>query len=99
MWEGKETPRRISVLLTWLPRGSRYSQMIGGQAAVTRETEAVMGLETTMLGIAWVQGGKRGRRPEGRAFPGSYEEQERKAAYTADRAAAWRLKYADRLKR
>lgn len=99
MWERKETVRRIAVLVTWLPRGSRYLQMIGGAAAVTRETEAIMALETTQLGIAWVQGGKKGKQPEGRAFPAGIEQQRRAQAYTETRAQAWRRKHADKLKR
>lgn len=99
MWAGKETVRRISVLVTWLPRGARFWQQIGGAAAVTRETEAVMGMETTMLGIAWMQGGKKGKQPTGREFPASVEEQQKATAYTESRAQAWRRKYGDRLKR
>ena len=99
MWEGRETVRRISVLVTWLPRGARYWQMIGGQHAVTRETEAIMGLETTQLGIAWMQGGKKGKQPTGRDFPGGVEQERQRAAYTESRAAAWRRKYGDRTTR
>lgn len=99
MWERTETVRRISNLVTWLPRGARLWQMMGGPAAVTRETEATIALETTQLGIAWVQGGKKGKQPEGRSFPASVEEERQAAAYTETRAAAWRRKHADKLKR
>ena len=73
--------------------------MIGGPHAVTRETEAIMGMETTQLGIAWMQGGKKGKQPTGREFPPSVEEAEKASAYTESRAAAWRRKYGDRTTR
>lgn len=67
--------------------------------AVTRETEAVMALETTMLGINWAQAGKKGEAPEGRPFPPSASEAEEKANYTETRAELWRKKYGHTLKR
>ena len=93
MWARRISVRRVSVLVTWLPRGARLWQMIGGPAAVTRETEAIMGLETTQLGIVWVQGGKKGKAPEGRPYPPSAEQAKQASAYTESRAAAWRRKY------
>lgn len=96
MWTGEISIRRVSVLFAWLPRGSRCGQMIGGVEAVTRETEAIMGLETTMLGIHWSNTGRKGKQPTGRDFPLGAEEAKKKASYTERNAQAWRRKYGNR---
>lgn len=99
MYTGEETIRRIALFATRMPRGARVWQAIGGRNAVTRETEAVMGLETTELGIAWSGRGRKGQQPTGRDFPLGYDETEYRSSFTERNAAAWRRKYGNPKKR
>lgn len=99
LWSREETPRRIASLVAWLPRGARVWQMLGGRNAVTRETEAIMGLETTELSIAWSRGGRKGQQPTGRDFPLGVDEMNEKNTYVERNAAAWRRKYGNPKKR
>lgn len=99
MWSGGVTVRRISVLVAWLPRGARVWQMLGGREAITRETEAVWGLEATQLGIAWSSNGRKGRQPQAREYPLGADAIEEKSTFTERNATAWRRKYGNRKKR
>lgn len=70
--------------------------MLGGPLAVTRETEAILGLEATELGIMWNKGGRKGKPPEARPFPLGADEMEKQSSFTERNAAAWRRKYGNK---
>jgi hypothetical protein len=93
MYRGLITPRKISVLTAYLPRGSCVWEMVGGQQAITAEVEAAWMIEHALVAIAHAQAGGKGKAPEPREYPPGILEQQAKAEYTESRAEAFRRKH------
>lgn len=76
-----------------LPRGATVWRHIGGPASVTDETESLWMLEHTTQMIAWVKGGKRGKKPQPRAYPKGVNEDARKQLEFEKKAEQFRRKF------
>ena len=93
MYRGELTVRKVSVLVSNLPRGAQTWAAIGGRAAVTAEVEASWMVEHTMMRIAHAEAGGKGKAPEAREFPPGVLELAAKAEKTLSRAEAFRAKH------
>jgi hypothetical protein len=64
--------------------------MVGGQRAITAETEALWLLEHAVIAVAHAQGGGKGESPKPRQYPEGVltqrSREERRAAKAAERA-------------
>lgn len=87
------TPRKVGVLLSYLPRGAATWKFIGGAGAVTDETEAVWALESTEMMIAWNKGGRKGKKPQPRKYPKGVNEDARKQLEFERKAEQFRRKF------
>jgi hypothetical protein len=69
LWRGDFSPRRAAALALNLPRGSQVWVMLGGERAVTAETEALWLVEHAIVAVAHAQGGGKGQAPKVREYP------------------------------
>lgn len=93
MYRGSLTVRKVSVLVSNLPRGAQIWSAVGGRSAVTAEVESAWIIEHTLTAIAHAQAGSKGKQPEMRDFPPGLEELAKKAAYTQSRGEAFKAKH------
>lgn len=89
----------IADLVMQLPAGSRVWAAVGGWAALTVEARQVQVVEYQMRAIWHAYTGGKGKRPKPPEAPKGWlveqQEEQRKAAQWADRATAWRARYAE----
>lgn len=98
LYRGAITPRKVAVLVANMPRGAETWRAVGGEMAITDETEAGFLIEWTLRQWAWVQGGKSGAAPEFRDYPPLWDESTRTPAESKreTKAAAWKARQAAR---
>ena len=93
MYRGELTVRKVSVLVSNLPRGAQVWAAVGGRSAITAETEATWLVEHTLMRIAHAEAGGKGKPPEQREFPPGILEMAAKAEHTESSAARFRAKH------
>ena len=93
MYRGELTVRKVSVLVSNLPRGAQTWAAVGGRSAITAEVEASWLIEHTLMRIAHAEAGGKGKPPEQREFPPGLLAMAAKAEHTKSRAEAFRAKH------
>ena len=98
MYRGRITPRKVAVLVANMPRGAATWRAVGGEMAITDETEAGFLIEWTLRQLWWVYGGKSGPAPEFRDYPALWDDSgpDPEASKREAKAAAWKARQAAR---
>jgi hypothetical protein len=90
MYRGRLTPRKVAVLVQYLPRGAVLWQLVGGPGAITAEEEALWGVHYLQQARMYQAGGNKGAEPKPRDYPTGVEEQKSAVDRIESNARAWR---------
>lgn len=89
MYAGRIRVGVVAALVDHLPPGGAVGAELGGPAAMSMEWHAIARLSQEMRGIAWVQGGKKGKRPESWPYPEGKRQREAREAREAEAKKRW----------